>query len=271
MFADEKRRRRMRSLRRKAISASTRITHTLKKHSKRLVHCRFESISTEEFLDEEEEKAVDAFRNDLIEKDLLPVRHDDYHTLLRFLKARKFDHDKTIQMWEEMLNWRKEFGVDYIIQDFVYDEYEEVQRYYPHGYHGIDKGGRPIYIERLGKIDPSKLMSVTTVDRFLKYHIQGFEKAFADKFPACSIVAKRHIDSTTTILDVHGLLVHALHDGGAAYPMKIASLSDHAIFEARLIDPMALLATASKQLELSESLETLKEINMKVSFSFSLE
>ncbi|KAI3461863.1 hypothetical protein Pfo_018526 [Paulownia fortunei] len=205
MSEDEKRRRRMRSLRKKARNPSTRITHTLRKRSKRVAHCQFASISTEEFLDEEEEKAVNTFRQALIERDLLPTRHDDYHTILRFLKARKFDLDKTVQMWAEMLNWRKENRVDSIIQDFVYDEFEEVQRYYPHGYHGVDKGGRPVYIERLGKIEPSKLMSVTTVDRFLKYHIQGFEKVFAEKFPACSVAAKRHIDSTTTILDVHGL------------------------------------------------------------------
>ncbi|KAA8550629.1 hypothetical protein F0562_002313 [Nyssa sinensis] len=202
---DEKRRIRIRSLKKKAMNASTRFTHTLRRRGKRVAHCRFASFSIEDVRDEEEEEAVNAFRQALIAKDLLPARHDDYHTMLRFLKARKFELDKTVHMWAEMLNWRREYGVDSIIQDFVYDEYVEVQHHYPHGYHGVDKEGRPIYIERLGKIEPSKLMSVTTVDRFLKYHVQGFEKTFMEKFPACSIAAKRHIDSTTTILDVHGV------------------------------------------------------------------
>ncbi|CAK8541398.1 unnamed protein product [Lathyrus sativus] len=202
---DEWRKSRARSLRRRAMTASTRLTYSLKKRNKRVADYQFDSIFIEDIRDAKEEETVNSFRLALQTRDLLPDSHDNYHTMLRFLKARKFDIDKTVQMWADMLHWRKENGVDSILQDFIYKEYEDVQRFYPHGMHGVDKEGRPVYIERLGKVEPTKLMNVTTIDRFLRYHVQGFEKMFKEKFPACSIAAKRHIDRTTTIIDVHGV------------------------------------------------------------------
>lgn len=182
--------------------ASTKLRNSMKKKYHRGVDSR---LIIEDIRDPKEDEIVQLFRKFLLEENLLPEKYDDYHSLLRFLHARKFDIVKAKEMWENMLQWRKDYGVDTIEKDFNFHEYDEVKKCYPHGYHGVDKEGRPVYIERIGMVDPNKLMQITTLERYLKYHVQELEKNMNVRFPACSIAARRHIDSTAVILDVTGV------------------------------------------------------------------
>lgn len=84
---DDRRRTRSKSLRKRAITASAKFSNTLRKQSSRVADCRFATISVHEVRDAGEEDSVNKFRQVLIATDLLPPRHDDYHTMLRYLNS----------------------------------------------------------------------------------------------------------------------------------------------------------------------------------------
>nr|GME12407.1 phosphatidylinositol/phosphatidylcholine transfer protein SFH11 [Ipomoea batatas]GME15994.1 phosphatidylinositol/phosphatidylcholine transfer protein SFH11 [Ipomoea batatas] len=152
--------------------------------------------------DPKDQEKVDSFRDFIFPDIPISGKQFDYHTLLRFLRMRDYDMVKAREMFLNYLKWREEFRVDAICKEFKYEEYREVKGVYPHGFHGVDRYGRPIYIDRVGMVDINKLLEVTTIERFVKYHISEQEKTLNLRYPACSLAAKKHIASTTSILDV---------------------------------------------------------------------
>ena len=135
--------------------------------------------------------------------------YDDLY-LLRFLRARKFDLEKTMLMFKKFLQWRIEKKVDDIRENFQLTELIEVKKLYPHGYHRTDKIGRPVYIELYDKLDINALFKVTTEERMINYYIKQYERQMKFIFPACSAVVKKPVEQSCTILDVNGIGIFSL-------------------------------------------------------------
>ncbi|KAM5540638.1 hypothetical protein V8D89_005669 [Ganoderma adspersum] len=128
-------------------------------------------------------------------------RHGDA-TLLRFLRARKFDVVKAKEMLLACEQWRKDFGVEEIMTTFDFKEKAEVDKYYPQYYHKTDKEGRPLYIERLGLLDIKALYAITTQERQLKRLVYEYEKFLTERLPACSKSVGHPVETSCTILDL---------------------------------------------------------------------
>lgn len=112
--------------------------------------------------------------------------------------------------YQDCEKWRKEFKVDSIVKDFVYVEKPKVFEYYPQYYHNIDKDGRPVYIEQLGKIDLAAMLKITTEERMIQNLVLEYERLSNPRLPACSRKADRLLETCCTIMDLKGVGVTSI-------------------------------------------------------------
>ncbi|MCJ1314445.1 cytosolic factor, phosphatidylinositol/phosphatidylcholine transfer protein [Agyrium rufum] len=129
----------------------------------------------------------------------------DTLTMLRFLRARKFDVAASMKMFLDCEKWRKDFGVDDLVRNFDYKEKPQVFQYYPQYYHKTDKDGRPVYIEHLGKVDLPAMYRITTADRMLQNLVVEYEKVADPRLPACSRKSGHLLETCCTIMDLKGV------------------------------------------------------------------
>ena len=73
-------------------------------------------------------------------------------------------------MFEYYINYRKQNNVDTILQTFTIDpeQAKNVNKFYPRGYCGVDKIGRPIYVERSGYVNPDKMWEFIDMETFMQ-------------------------------------------------------------------------------------------------------
>jgi hypothetical protein len=129
--------------------------------------------------------------------------------LLRFLRARKFEMDKSFLMISDFFKWRQKENVEEAV-NFDYPELLEVKKLYPHTYHRTDKMGRPIYIELLGNTKFKEVFQITTRERMIRYYVREYERLLKYRFNACSKSSGRLIEQGFSILDLTGVSMSVL-------------------------------------------------------------
>lgn len=160
-------------------------------------------------LTDSQAKAVLKLREELIK--LGYAKRLDDASLLRFLRARKFDIAKAQEMFVNCEKWRSSFGTDTIIEDFKYTEKPQVATMYPQYYHKTDIDGRAVYYEELGKVDLNKMLKVTTQDRMLRNLVWEYEAFTRFRLPACSREKGYLVETSCTILDLKGISISAAY------------------------------------------------------------
>ena len=129
---------------------------------------------------------------------------DDYDWL-RFCRARAFVTADVQTMCAKYFEWRNAENVDTILVNFEYAELEAVKKCFVHGYHGVDKQGRPVILERMGMIDIPNLLAATTPERLCRYMTYFREVQMKIRMPYLSRIAGKKIDTFTCVQDLSGI------------------------------------------------------------------
>ncbi|KAF9731696.1 hypothetical protein PMIN06_012650 [Paraphaeosphaeria minitans] len=132
----------------------------------------------------------------------------DTLTLLRFLRARKFNVELSKQMFVDCEKWRASYadvGVEELVRTFDYQERPQIFKYYPQYYHKTDKEGRPVYIEQLGNVDLTAMAKITSQERMIQNLVCEYEKMADPRLPACSRKSGYLLETSCSIMDLKGV------------------------------------------------------------------
>ncbi|KAF3192701.1 hypothetical protein TWF106_010558 [Orbilia oligospora] len=182
-------------------------------------------------LTSDQESAAQEFRRELYEKGLYTpasekgqASHDDT-TLLRFLRARKFDVPSAVIQFADTEKWRQETKIEQLYDTIDINEYEQARSVYPQWTGRRDRRGIPVYLFKVGHLNDKTMNAYAkstahkgstiqvagtskTPDRMLRLFAL-YESMTHFILPLCSVLPREHpetpVDSTNNIVDISGV------------------------------------------------------------------
>ncbi|GJE91794.1 Sec14p-like lipid-binding domain-containing protein [Phanerochaete sordida] len=175
-------------------------------------------------LTETQQEAFASFRKNLAEAKLYEPAEEgtsehpshDEPTLLRFLRARRFDPKKAQKQFADAEAWRAKNNVDELYATFPADEFEASKRFYPRWTGRRDKNGLPVYVYRIGSLDSTLQKELNAVPSERRYQriVALYETMTRFVLPLCTYLphatAPTPISSVTTIIDLEDVSLSTL-------------------------------------------------------------
>lgn len=184
--------------------------------------------------------AVDEFRTRVQETGLLSERTESLPELWKWVQARKYHVNKAFAMFEaHHREMRPRFGIDVCVETPIGSVPRSLAemdmsaacmslfRAIPQAFHKVDKRGRPVFINRIGKANIEELRQYrqqTTLEERLAAQVWQMERTIEYRLPTCSTQAGKLITNQLSIIDMDGFSLRLLDSELRASMKVIAKL-----------------------------------------------
>lgn len=157
-------------------------------------------------------EALTALRNAVDESSLEGVGES---VLTGFYLTHNRDPVSTKAALERRRQWRDQQGVG--SEADAPPNWEKIRKCMSFAFHGVDRAGRPVYMERIGRTLASKLVATVTVDEYVTAHVFGMEYLWRQCVEATRLARAQQpqgspplpaVDTITTVFDLSGLGFH---------------------------------------------------------------
>ena len=169
-----------------------------------------------------------------VKEENLNFRNDEEHETLkalRFLRASKFDVDKTLALIRGDVQWRAEGNRSELRYQTAYEvlkcDLSIVYQYFPTWIQGVDKQSRPVSWRQCGTFDVSKVLKQTTMEQLINFHAWESEQLLRLMYTKSKMTGV-NIETFMIVLDANGWILSLANSDAYTFMKALIKFdSDH--------------------------------------------